>query len=96
MNPSIDSEIEFCLQTDPVDYVESLCENMQLFPKEDILTGDQLLFEYNPEVSELHKSCFLLGKMSLLIEVEDWGCLYIGISFRSRETFHWRYCEERL
>lgn len=39
-------------QTDPVEYVESLCENMQLFPKEDILTGDQLLFEYNPEVGE--------------------------------------------
>lgn len=42
-----------CLQTDPVDYVESLCENMQLFQKEDFLTGDQLLFEYKPEVNIL-------------------------------------------
>lgn len=24
---------------------------MQLFPKEDFLTGDQLMFEFNPEVS---------------------------------------------
>ncbi|OXB59104.1 hypothetical protein ASZ78_011449 [Callipepla squamata] len=39
-----------CSLTDPVDYVESLCENMQLFPKEDFLTGDQLLFEYKPEI----------------------------------------------
>ncbi|ETE69221.1 Nardilysin, partial [Ophiophagus hannah] len=44
------NEFHYQEQTDPVEYVESLCENMQLFPKEDILTGDQLLFEYNPEI----------------------------------------------
>uniref|UniRef100_A0AAY4A2R5 Nardilysin n=1 Tax=Denticeps clupeoides TaxID=299321 RepID=A0AAY4A2R5_9TELE len=38
------------LQTDPIEYVEDICENMQLFPKEDFLTGDQLMFEYNPQV----------------------------------------------
>lgn len=38
-------------QIDPIEYVEDICENMQLFPKEDFLTGDQLLFEFNPEVS---------------------------------------------
>lgn len=27
-----------------------MCENMQLYPLQDILTGDQLLFEYKPEV----------------------------------------------
>ena len=31
--------------------MENICENMQLFPKEDFLTGDQLMFEYNPEVT---------------------------------------------
>ncbi|XP_015277075.1 PREDICTED: nardilysin-like [Gekko japonicus] len=43
---------EFCFQeqTDPIDYVENICENMHLFRKEDFLTGDQLLTEYNPEV----------------------------------------------
>lgn len=40
----------FC-QIDPIEYVEDICENMQLFPKEDFLTGDQLMFEFNPEVS---------------------------------------------
>ncbi|XP_030311603.1 nardilysin [Calypte anna] len=44
------NEFRYQEQTDPLDYVESLCENMQLFPKEDFLTGDQLLFEYKPEV----------------------------------------------
>lgn len=37
-------------QTDPVEYVENMCENMQLYPLQDFLTGDQLLFEYKPEV----------------------------------------------
>uniref|UniRef100_A0A663M4M3 Nardilysin convertase n=1 Tax=Athene cunicularia TaxID=194338 RepID=A0A663M4M3_ATHCN len=44
------NEFHYQEQTDPVDYVESLCENMQLFQKEDFLTGDQLLFEYKPEI----------------------------------------------
>uniref|UniRef100_A0A8C4M352 Nardilysin convertase n=1 Tax=Equus asinus asinus TaxID=83772 RepID=A0A8C4M352_EQUAS len=34
----------------PVEYVENMCENMQLYPLQDFLTGDQLLFEYKPEV----------------------------------------------
>lgn len=40
----------FSLQTDPVEYVENMCENMQLYPLQDFLTGDQLLFEYQPDV----------------------------------------------
>lgn len=43
------------LQTDPIEYVEDICENMQLFPKEDFLTGDQLMFEFKPEVDVLHR-----------------------------------------
>lgn len=38
-------------QTDPIEFVENICENMQLFPKEDFLTGDQLMFEYDPQVA---------------------------------------------
>ncbi|XP_068095174.1 nardilysin [Hyperolius riggenbachi] len=44
------NEFHYQEQTDPIEFVENVCENMQLFPKEDILTGDQLLFEYNPDV----------------------------------------------
>ncbi|KAJ6662537.1 hypothetical protein lerEdw1_011674 [Lerista edwardsae] len=56
------NEFHYQEQTDPVEYVESLCENMQLFPKEDILTGDQLLFEYKPEISRsLQLDIILLG-----------------------------------
>ncbi|KAG9483024.1 hypothetical protein GDO78_009125 [Eleutherodactylus coqui] len=44
------NEFHYQEQTDPIEYVENICENMQLFPKEDFLTGDQLLFDYNPDV----------------------------------------------
>uniref|UniRef100_A0A7M4FS50 Nardilysin convertase n=1 Tax=Crocodylus porosus TaxID=8502 RepID=A0A7M4FS50_CROPO len=67
------NEFHYQEQTDPVDYVESLCENMQLFQKEDFLTGDQLLFEYKPEVS-----CLLLypqrANLVLLSAVNEGQC----------------------
>ncbi|XP_062326122.1 nardilysin-like isoform X1 [Osmerus eperlanus] len=43
------NEFHYQEQTDPIEYVEDICENMQLFPKQDFLTGDQLMFEYQPE-----------------------------------------------
>ncbi|XP_035987656.1 nardilysin b [Fundulus heteroclitus] len=45
-----DNEFRYQEQTDPVDFVENICENMQLFPKQDFLTGDQLMFHYDPQV----------------------------------------------
>nr|XP_013806051.1 PREDICTED: nardilysin-like [Apteryx mantelli mantelli] len=45
-----ENEFSFKDQTDPIDYIENICENMHLFRKQDFLTGDQLLFEYKPEV----------------------------------------------
>lgn len=41
-----------CRQTDPIEFVENICENMQLFPKEDFLTGDLLMFHFDPQVTE--------------------------------------------
>ncbi|KAL7984123.1 hypothetical protein Chor_002693, partial [Crotalus horridus] len=43
---------EFCFQeqSDPIEFVENICENMHIFQKEDLLTGDQLLIEYNAEI----------------------------------------------
>lgn len=37
-------------QGDPMDYVERVSENMQLFAPEDVLTGRDFLYEYDPEV----------------------------------------------
>lgn len=33
-----------------MDYVERVSENMQLFAPEDVLTGRDFLYEYDPEV----------------------------------------------
>uniref|UniRef100_A0A8C1PWD4 Nardilysin a (N-arginine dibasic convertase) n=1 Tax=Cyprinus carpio TaxID=7962 RepID=A0A8C1PWD4_CYPCA len=44
------SEFHYQEQMEPIEFVANICENMQLFPKEDFLRGDQLMFEYNPEV----------------------------------------------
>ncbi|XP_054458442.1 nardilysin-like [Anoplopoma fimbria] len=44
------NEFHYQEQTDPIEFVENICENMQLFPKEDFLTGDLLMFEFDPQV----------------------------------------------
>ena len=36
---------------DACDYVEGLCENMQLYPVQDYLVGDCLSMNYDPQVS---------------------------------------------
>ncbi|KGL77582.1 Nardilysin, partial [Tinamus guttatus] len=45
-----ENEFYFQDETDPIDYIENISEHMHLFHKRDFLTGDQLLFEYNPKV----------------------------------------------
>uniref|UniRef100_A0AAX7UEF3 Nardilysin a (N-arginine dibasic convertase) n=1 Tax=Astatotilapia calliptera TaxID=8154 RepID=A0AAX7UEF3_ASTCA len=52
---------------DPIEYVEDICENMQLFPKEDFLTGDQLMFEFNPEVISAALSLLTPEKANLML-----------------------------
>ncbi|XP_068456695.1 nardilysin-like [Clinocottus analis] len=52
------NEFQYQEQIDPIEYVEDVCENMQLFPKQDLLTGDQLMFHFDPEV--------ISGALSLL------------------------------
>ncbi|XP_077588207.1 nardilysin-like [Stigmatopora nigra] len=37
-------------ESDLVEYVVDTCVNMQLFPKKDFLTGNQLMFDFNREV----------------------------------------------
>ncbi|XP_044277422.1 nardilysin-like [Varanus komodoensis] len=60
---------EFCFQEqiDPLEYVENICENMHIFRKEDLLTGDQLLTEYNPEVIANALSYLIPQKANLFL-----------------------------
>lgn len=61
------NEFHYQEQTDPIEYVENICENMQLFPKEDFLTGDQLMFEYKPEVISAALNLLIPEKANLLL-----------------------------
>ncbi|XP_034530735.1 nardilysin-like [Notolabrus celidotus] len=61
------NEFHYQEQIDPIENVEDICENMQLFPKEDFLTGDQLLFEYRPEVIRAALSLLTPEKANLML-----------------------------
>lgn len=61
------NEFHYQEQIDPIEYVEDICENMQLFPKEDLLTGDQLMFEYDPEVINAALSLLSPDKANLML-----------------------------
>ncbi|XP_048117608.1 nardilysin [Alosa alosa] len=72
------NEFHYQEQTDPIEYVEDICENMQLFPKEDYLTGDQLMFEFKPEVISAALSLLTPDKANLMLlspEHEGQCCL---------------------
>uniref|UniRef100_A0A3P8V745 Nardilysin convertase n=1 Tax=Cynoglossus semilaevis TaxID=244447 RepID=A0A3P8V745_CYNSE len=61
------NEFHYQEQIDPIDYVEDICENMQLFPKEDFLTGDQLLFQYKPEIISAAVSLLTPERANLML-----------------------------
>ncbi|XP_076013801.1 nardilysin-like [Genypterus blacodes] len=61
------NEFRYQEQSDPIEYVEDLCENMQLFPKADFLTGDELLFEFDPDVISAALSHLTPQKANLML-----------------------------
>uniref|UniRef100_A0AAX7VDY4 Nardilysin convertase n=1 Tax=Astatotilapia calliptera TaxID=8154 RepID=A0AAX7VDY4_ASTCA len=69
------NEFHYQEQTDPIEFVENICENMQLFPKQDFLTGDQLMFEYDPQVINAALSLLKPDRANLLLlSPENEGC----------------------
>ncbi|XP_014681829.1 PREDICTED: nardilysin-like [Priapulus caudatus] len=45
-----DNSFRFKEEVDPIEYVQQLASNMQFFPAEHVLTGDQLFYDYEPRV----------------------------------------------
>lgn len=45
-----DNSFRWCEEESPLDYVEKLCESMQLYPAEHYLTGDSLFYDYKPDL----------------------------------------------
>ncbi|KAK2571167.1 Nardilysin [Acropora cervicornis] len=62
-----ENEFRFHEQCDPYDYVEELVENMQLYPVEDFLTGDQLMWEFNEQVIEDVQNLLTPDRANILI-----------------------------
>ncbi|XP_038153161.1 nardilysin b [Cyprinodon tularosa] len=62
-----DNEFRYLEQTDPIEFVENICENMQLFPNPDFLTGDRLMFHYDPEVIQAALSLLTPPRANLLV-----------------------------
>uniref|UniRef100_A0A3Q2WKC3 Nardilysin convertase n=1 Tax=Haplochromis burtoni TaxID=8153 RepID=A0A3Q2WKC3_HAPBU len=72
------NEFHYQEQTDPIEFVENICENMQLFPKQDFLTGDQLMFEYDPQVINAALSLLKPDRANLLLlSPENEGCCHL-------------------
>uniref|UniRef100_A0A8C2XML5 Nardilysin b (N-arginine dibasic convertase) n=1 Tax=Cyclopterus lumpus TaxID=8103 RepID=A0A8C2XML5_CYCLU len=61
------NEFHYQEQTDPIEFVENICENMQLFPKEDYLTGDLLMFDFDPQVISAALSPLTPDRANLLL-----------------------------
>ena len=45
-----DLNFKFKEESQPMDNVEHLCENMQKYPSELIMTGSDLIFDYEPDL----------------------------------------------
>ncbi|XP_062412295.1 nardilysin b isoform X2 [Sardina pilchardus] len=72
------NEFHYQEQSDPIEFVENICENMHLFPKEDYLTGDQLMFDYDPEVISAALALMTPDKANLILlspEHENQWCM---------------------
>jgi nardilysin len=62
-----DNEFLFQESDDPQDYVEQLCVNMQLYPPEHYITGDQLMFDYNEQVIRQCTESLSADKVNIMI-----------------------------
>ncbi|PWA19139.1 hypothetical protein CCH79_00020776, partial [Gambusia affinis] len=95
-----DNEFRFQEQTDPIEFVENICENMQLFPKPDLLTADQLMFHYDPEVIRTALSLLtpLRANLLLLAPENEGSCplqeKWFGTSYSCDGTA--RLCPEQV
>ncbi|XP_056304205.1 nardilysin b [Danio aesculapii] len=61
------NEFHYQEQTEPIEFVANMSENMQLFPKEHFLCGDQLMFDFNPEIISAALSLLTPAKANILL-----------------------------
>ena len=49
-----------------MDHVDNLCVNMQMYPVNHFLTGEKLMFNYNPKVNSIPAGYEVIGSASML------------------------------
>ncbi|XP_013394471.1 nardilysin [Lingula anatina] len=79
-------------QSEPVDYVEKICENMQLYPPEEYLTGDSLLFEYEPQLIEQCQNLMTPDRANIMVFSKKFE--EMGICNQKEKWFQTDHCVE--
>ena len=66
-------DLDFAYQeeTQPHENVETLCENMVFYPPKRYLDGDDLLFDYNPELLQQCQQCLSRDKVNLFLRAKE-------------------------
>ena len=64
-------DFRFSEEKQPSNNVETLCENMQFYPPERYLDGDDLMFEYNGEVLEKYINSLKADNVCIFIMSKD-------------------------
>ncbi|XP_044259256.1 nardilysin-like [Tribolium madens] len=62
-----DISFKFAREETASDHVESLSEDMQIYPPEDYLTGSELFFEYDPEAIKMVLNSLVPEKMNVIV-----------------------------
>lgn len=78
-------------ETDAVEYVETLSENMHMYSEEDFITGDQLMFEYNADLIEKFQNMLTPDKCCIMLTSPSFE--KENICVRTEPWFKTRYAE---
>ncbi|KAM7283385.1 nardilysin [Ixodes scapularis] len=62
-----DNNFRWCEEESPLDYVERLCSNMQLYPPQHYLLGETCLFEYDPAIIQSCLDMLVPQKANIMI-----------------------------
>lgn len=62
-----DNNFRWCEEESPLDYVERLCSNMQLYPPQHYLLGETCLFEYDPAIIQNCLDMLVPQKANIMI-----------------------------
>ncbi|XP_064386894.1 nardilysin-like isoform X2 [Halichondria panicea] len=86
------NEFDFREEQEPIDFVEALCESMELYPVEHYLTGDYLLYEYEPATITTVLSHFTPDRVNII----TLSPTYTAQCRLKERWFGTRYCVEDI